>query len=98
MRESYSTFFSADVEQYSFIEELRSTVEGLNPDRVLLDPITEFRYLTTDERQFRKQILSFLDFLRDNETTVLFTSQASDSLSDDDLRLLTEVQGESPAL
>ncbi|WP_280537396.1 ATPase domain-containing protein [Halopenitus sp. POP-27] len=88
--ENYSVFSSAEVEQPSFIEELRSTVEDLNPDRVLLDPITEFRYLTTDERQFRKQILSFLDFLRDNGATVIFTSQASDSLSDDDLQFLTD--------
>ena len=88
--ENYSVFSSAEVEQPSFIKELRSTVEDLEPDRVLLDPITEFRYLTTDERQFRKQILSFLDFLRDNGATVIFTSQASDSLSDDDLQFLTD--------
>ncbi|AUX09057.1 circadian clock protein KaiC [Halalkaliarchaeum desulfuricum] len=88
--ENYSVFTSAEVEQPSFIEELRSSVEELQPDRVLLDPITEFRYLTTDERQFRKQILSFLDFLRDNGATVIFTSQASDSLSDDDLQFLTD--------
>lgn len=88
--ENYSVFSNAEVEQPSFIEELRSTVEKLEPDRVLLDPITEFRYLTTDERQFRKQILSYLDFLRDNGATVIFTSQASDSLSDDDLQFLTD--------
>jgi len=88
--ENYSVFSSAEVEQPSFIEELRSTVQDLDPDRVLLDPITEFRYLTTDQRQFRKQILSFLDFLRDNGATVIFTSQASDSLSDDDLQFLTD--------
>ncbi|MEF8894153.1 ATPase domain-containing protein [Halodesulfurarchaeum sp.] len=88
--ENYSVFSSAEVEQPSFIDEIRSTVEDLEPDRVLLDPITEFRYLTTDERQFRKQILSFLDLLRDHGATVIFTSQASDSLSDDDLQFLTD--------
>ncbi|ELY63597.1 circadian clock protein, KaiC [Natrinema versiforme JCM 10478] len=88
--EIYSVFSNAEVEQPSFIEKLRSTVEDLEPDRVLLDPITEFRYLTSDDRQFRKQILGFLDFLRGNNATVIFTSQASDSLSDDDLQFLTD--------
>ncbi|MFW5924438.1 MAG: ATPase domain-containing protein [archaeon] len=88
--ENYSVFSSAEVEQPSFIDELRSTVEDLEPDRVLLDPITEFRYLTADDRQFRKQILSFLDLLRDHGATVIFTSQASESLSDDDLQFLTD--------
>lgn len=88
--ESYSVFSNAEVEQPSVIQELRSIVEDLEPDRVLLDPITEFRYLTTDERQFRKQILSFLDLLRDSRATVIFTSQAADSPSDDDLQFLTD--------
>ncbi|WP_181685242.1 ATPase domain-containing protein [Halorhabdus salina] len=88
--ENYSVFSNAEVEQPSFIDELRSTVEDLDPDRVLLDPITEFRYLTTDERQFRKHILGLLDFLRASGATVVFTSQASDSLSDDDLQFLTD--------
>jgi circadian clock protein KaiC len=88
--ESYTLFSSAEVEQPSFVEDLRTTVEDLQPDRVLLDPITEFRYLTSDDRQFRKQILGFLDFLKDEEATVLLTSQAAATQPDDDLQFLTD--------
>ena len=88
--ETYTLFSSAEVEQPSFISELRSTVEELHPDRVLLDPITEFRYLTTDDHQFRTQILALLDFLKANEATVMLTSQASDMIPDDDLQFLTD--------
>ena len=88
--ENYTMFSSAEVEQPSFIEDLRATVEDLQPDRVLLDPITEFRFLTTDDRQFRKQILGLLDFLKANDATVLLTSQAAATQPDDDLQFLTD--------
>ncbi|MFT4931317.1 MAG: circadian clock protein KaiC [Natronomonas sp.] len=88
--ETYTLFSSAEVEQPSFVEDLRDTIDDLQPDRVLLDPITEFRYLTADDRQFRKQILSFLDFLKANEATVMLTSQAAETQPDDDLQFLTD--------
>jgi circadian clock protein KaiC len=88
--ESYSLFSSAEVEQSGYVEDLRSTIEEVEPDRVHIDPITEFRYLTTDEHQFRTQILSLLDFLKEREATVTFTSQAAASLPDDDLQFLTD--------
>ncbi len=88
--EAYSLFESADVEQPAFIGELKETIQTVDPDRVVLDPITEFRYLTTEDRQFRKQILGLLDLLKDADATVLLTSQASQSVSDDDLQFLTD--------
>lgn len=88
--ETYTLFASAEVEQPSFVEDLRATIDDLQPDRVLLDPITEFRYLTTDERQFRKRILSFLDYLKANDATVVLTSQAAETRPDDDLQFLTD--------
>jgi len=89
--EMYTLFSSADVEQPSLITEVRDTVEELQPDRVLVDPITEFRFLTTDEHQFRSQIMGLIDFLRGEGATVLMTSQVASDLSDTDLRFLTDV-------
>ncbi|AKH98657.1 gas vesicle protein GvpD [Halanaeroarchaeum sulfurireducens] len=88
--EAYSLFEAADVEQSVFIEELKDTIQDIDPDRVLVDPITEFRYLTKDDRQFRKQILGLLDLLKDADATVLLTSQAAETVSDDDLQFLTD--------
>ncbi len=87
---SYSLFSAAEVEQTPIVEEIRSSVTELAPDRVLLDPITQFRYLAGDEYQFRKQVLSFLDFLRAADATVFLTSQTAGSMPDDDLQFLTD--------
>ena len=87
---SYSVFESAEVEQPKFIAALRETIDEVDPDRVLLDPITEFRYLTSDERQFRAGILGLLDYLKDVDATVMLTSQAGGSVTDDDLQFLVD--------
>lgn len=87
---TYTLFSSAEAEQPSLVSEVRETVERLQPDRVLIDPITEFRFLTTDDHQFRTQILGLLDFLKSAGATVLMTSQAADDLSDTDLQFLTD--------
>ncbi|MFC7072545.1 gas vesicle protein GvpD [Halovenus rubra] len=87
---SYSLFESAEVEQPEFVAHLRETIADVNPDRVLLDPITEFRYLTSDERQFRTGILGLLDHLKDVDATVMLTSQASGAITDDDLQFLVD--------
>ena len=88
--ESYTLFESAEVEQPGFIADVRDVIEDVDPDRVLLDPITEFRYLTTDERQFRKGILGLLDYLKDVDATVMLTSQAGGTVTDDDLQFLVD--------
>ena len=88
--ESFEVFESAEVDQPDFIESLRTVVDEVEPDRVLLDPITEFRYLTSDERQFRKGILGLLDYLKDVEATVMLTSQAGETVTDEDLQFLVD--------
>jgi len=89
-RNSYSVFESAEVEQPEFISALREQIDDIDPDRVLLDPITEFRYLTSDERQFRSGILGLLDYLKEIDATVMLTSQAGGSVTDDDLQFLVD--------
>lgn len=88
--ETYDLFSSAEVEGPSLVENVREEIEAVDPDRVVIDPATEFRYLTTDEHQFRSQILSLLDFLKAAEATVVLTSQAADSMPDDDLQFLVD--------
>lgn len=87
---SYDLFSSAEVEGPSLVEEIRETVDDLDPDRVVVDPATEFRYLTPDDHQFRTQILSLIDFLKAQGSTVMVTSQAADSMPDDDLQFLVD--------
>lgn len=88
--ETYDLFSSAEVEGPSFVEDIREAVQTRDLDRVVIDPATEFRYLTTDEHQFRSQILSLLDLLKEEGATVVLTSQAAASMPDDDLQFLVD--------
>ncbi len=87
---TYDLFRSDEVETPSLVESIRDEVEAIDPERVVIDPVTELRHLTSDERQFRIRVLSLLDFLKEGGATVLLTSQASDSIDDDDLQFLVD--------
>ncbi|AUB56142.1 recombinase RecA [Methanobacterium subterraneum] len=89
-QEAYDIFSPAEVERETTTSQITEKVQSLKPVRVFLDPITQFRYLSTDEFQFRKQALSFLRFLTDNGATVLFTSEFSDHDPDDDLQFMCD--------
>ncbi len=87
---TYTLFESSEVEQPSLVESIRRTVEAIEPERVMIDPVTVLRHLSPDTRQFRTQILSLLDFLKAEGSTVLLTSQAAPSIPDDDLQFLAD--------
>jgi len=88
--QGYDIFESSQVERDPFIESISDRVTELEPDRVFVDPITQLRYLSTDEYQFRKQALSFMRMLSEQGATVLFTTQATDSKPDDDLQFMSD--------
>lgn len=88
--QSYSIFAAEEVEQDSFADRIVERVREVEPDRVFLDPVTQFRYLTSDDYQFRKQIVSLMRFLESVDATVLFTSQRTPDSSDDDLQFLSD--------
>lgn len=86
----YDIFSSAEVERQPLTDEIAQAVSDTSPDRVFVDPVTQLRYLTPDEYQFRKQLLSLLRFLTDNDATVLFSSQRTAVEPDDDLQFLSD--------
>jgi circadian clock protein KaiC len=88
--QSYSVFEAGEVEEAGITERITDRVGELQPDRVFLDPVTQFRYLTADDYQFRKQVISFMRFLTEHEATVLFTSQSGTTAPDDDLQFLAD--------
>ncbi|SNR67258.1 ATPase domain-containing protein [Halorubrum vacuolatum] len=87
---TYTLFASGEVEQPSLVGSIREVVEAVEPERVVIDPVTVLRHLAPDTRQFRRQVLSLLDFLKSMGTTTLLTSQAATSLPDDDLQFLAD--------
>ncbi len=87
---SYEIFSAAEVEGEPLTERITEGVRETEPDRVVVDPLTQLRYVTKDDYQFRKQIVGFLRFLGSHDATVLFTVQATDSLPTDDLQFISD--------
>ena len=88
--QTYDIFAPAEVEREPTTNKIMETVRALKPTRVFADAMTQFRYLATDAFQFRKQVLSFLRFLIEQGATVLFSSESSPSMPDDDLQFLAD--------
>lgn len=88
--QTYDIFAPGEAEEEPLVTEIADKIEDHDPERVVLDPATQLRYLAPDEFQFRKQILSFTRFLREQNATVLFTSQAAQAGSDEDLQFLSD--------
>lgn len=88
--QTYDIFSPAEVEREPTTQKITDRVGTLKPQRVFLDPMTQFRYLSTDIYQFRRQVLSFLRFLVDQGATVLFSSEGSADAPDDDLQFMSD--------
>ncbi|MBX0298221.1 ATPase domain-containing protein [Haloarcula nitratireducens] len=85
---TYDLVNPQDVEYDSYIADIRGAVEDVDPDRVLIDPISQLQYVETTEYQFRKRMIAFMRFLKDRGTTVLATKTTSDF--DDQLQSLSD--------
>ncbi|MEH2067596.1 MAG: ATPase domain-containing protein [Nostoc sp.] len=88
--QTYDIFSPAEVEREPTTRRIVEQVEALKPQRIFIDSMTQFRYLASDTFQFRKQVLSFLRFLVEQSTTVLFTSESSEEAPDDDLQFMSD--------
>ena len=88
--QTYDIFSPAEVEREPITQKIIEQVHSLQPQRIFLDAITQFRYLSTDAFQFHKQVLSFLRFLLEQEATVLFTSEGHQNAPDDDLQFISD--------
>ena len=88
--ESYEVFAPSEVEREPLTERIVEGVTAVDPDRVVVDPLTQLRFLLSDDYQFRKQVVGFMRFLKDRGATVLFTVQNTESLPTDDLEFITD--------
>ena len=88
--QTYDIFSPAEVERVPTTQKIIEEVKKIKPHRVFIDPMTQFRYLSSDIFQFRRQVLSFLRFLVEQGATVLFTSEGSAQCPDDDLQFMSD--------
>jgi circadian clock protein KaiC len=59
----YQVFHPSEVERTPAWQGIYDAVEKQKPTRLVIDSITQLRYLSTDEYQFRKQMLALVAFL-----------------------------------
>jgi circadian clock protein KaiC len=88
--QSYDIFSAAEVEREPLTRQITAEIEKLQPTRVFLDPVTQFRYLNPDTFQFRKQMNSLLRYLVEQGATVLVTSENSKEAPDDDMQFMCD--------
>ena len=88
--QTYDLFAPAEVEREPLSQRIIEQVQQQQPRRVFLDGMTQFRLLSSDSFQFRKQVLSFLRFLSEQGVTLLFSSESSPETPDSDLRFMAD--------
>lgn len=88
--QTYDIFSPAEVEREPVTQQILDQIGEIQPQRVFLDAMTQFRYLASDSFQFRKQVLSFLRFLVEQGSTILFTSEGTVAAPDDDLQFMSD--------
>ena len=66
-----SLLYSSDLELGETTRRIFSAFEGANPDRVVLDSLSEIRLLAQSSLRYRRQILSLKHFLARRNATVL---------------------------
>ena len=86
----YSIFEPDEVEVGTLTETISETVDRLQPDRIVLDSVNRMEALTADRYQFRQQLISMLEQLTDVGGTVLFTTQPTSEMPDDELQFLVD--------
>ena len=88
--DSYDIFGAAEVEQEPLTSEIVDAVAAVDPDRVVVDPLTQLRYLVADDYQFRKQVVGFMRYLKQQGATAVFTVQNTRELPTEDLEFIAD--------
>lgn len=88
--QSYDIFSPAEVERDPITQQIIDKITSLHPQRVFIDSMTQFRYLSSDPFLFRRQVVAFLRFLQEQGATTLFITEASPEAPDHDLQFIAD--------
>ena len=89
--DSYSVFPAEEVEGEDLLERIAAAIDEEEPERLVVDPLSELRSLLPDEYQFRRNISSLINELKERETTTLCTTQPVDGSAEQDLKFLGDL-------
>jgi circadian clock protein KaiC len=87
---TYDVFDAAEVEREPLREAIVDRVDAVDPDRVAVDPLTQFRYLSADDHQFRKQVVGLMRFLEQRGATVVVTAQDAGNRPTEELEFVAD--------
>jgi circadian clock protein KaiC len=89
--QQYTVFHPAEVELNDRMQSIVKEIQRVQPDRLVIDALSELRMLAKDPLRYRRQILSLKDFMGDQNCTVLLLDDRSSR--DPDLQLHSIVHG-----
>lgn len=69
--DEYHVFRASEVEHVPVLQGIYDTVARYRPQRLVIDSLTHLRFISTDEYQFRKQILTLINYLNASGCTSL---------------------------
>ena len=78
MVKSIRCFPPSEVEQVAVWQAIYRAVKEKRPQRLVIDSVTQLRYLSIDEYQFRKKILGLVSFLNKSGCTSLLSFEISE--------------------
>ena len=73
-----SVFCPTEIELPKTMESLLSVVDRINPQRLVIDSLSEIRLLAVDPRRFRRQVLALKDNLAQHPCTTLLINEHID--------------------
>ncbi|MGB8644830.1 MAG: ATPase domain-containing protein [Anaerolineae bacterium] len=74
----YHVFSPSEVEQTTTWQAIYQAVKEKRPQRLVIDSVTQLRYLSTDEYQFRKKIQGLVGFLNRSGCTSMLSFESSE--------------------
>jgi len=85
----YTLFHPSEVELAETTRALLDVVDRVRPARLVLDSLSEMRLLARDSLRYRRQILSFKQYLAGRDCTLLLLDYGPDGSGDFQLQSLT---------
>lgn len=70
-----SVFLPAEMELPRTMEAILAEIDRVDPQRLVIDSMSEIRLLSSDERHFRRQVLDLKEHLMSRECTTLFCDE-----------------------
>ncbi len=87
---SYNIFTPDEVEREPVTARIVDVLDRIRPTRLVLDGMSQFRYLNPDPLQFRRQVLAFMRYTGERGITLMMVSDGSRIEPDDDLQFMVD--------